>query len=58
MTLHVGHDLTGQVADHLDELAAVGFAVESFGGESYLVRALPAVLSGQDPLPLLEEKVS
>ncbi len=58
LTLHVGHDLTGQVADHLDELAAVGFAVESFGGESYLVRAVPAVLSGQDPLRVLEEIVS
>ena len=58
LTLHVGHDLTGQVADHLDELAAVGFAVEPFGGESYLVRAIPAVLTGQDPLRVLEEIVT
>jgi DNA mismatch repair protein MutL len=58
LTLHVGHDLTGQVADHLDELAAVGFGVEPFGGESYLVRAVPAVLSGQDPLAALQEIVA
>lgn len=58
LTLHTGHHLTGLVAHHLEELAAVGFEIEAFGGDTYLVRAIPAVLSGQDPLRTLEEIVA
>jgi DNA mismatch repair protein MutL len=58
LTLHIGHELTGLVAHHLDELQAVGFSVEPFGGDTFLVRAVPAVLSGQDPLHALEEIVA
>jgi DNA mismatch repair protein MutL len=58
LTLHTGHELTGLVAHHLEELQAVGFSVEPFGGDTFLVRAVPAVLSGQDPLRALEEIVS
>jgi DNA mismatch repair protein MutL len=58
LTLHIGHELTGLVAHHLDELQAVGFSIEPFGGDTFLVRAVPAVLSGQDPLRVLEEIVS
>jgi DNA mismatch repair protein MutL len=50
--------LTGLVAHHLDELQSVGFSVEPFGGNTFLVRAVPAVLSGQDPLRVLEEIVT
>ncbi len=58
LTLHIGHDLTGRVAHHLEELQRVGFDVEPFGGDTFLVRAIPAVLSGQEPLRALEEIVS
>jgi DNA mismatch repair protein MutL len=58
LTLHVGHEITGLAALHLLELEALGFAVEPFGGETFLVRAVPAVLSGQDPLRVLEEIVT
>lgn len=58
LTLHIGHELTGLVAHHLDELQTVGFLVEPFGGDTFLVRAVPAVLSGQDPLRALEEIVT
>ena len=58
LTLHVGHELTGQVAQFLPQLQAVGFLVEPFGGDTFLVRALPSVLSGQDPLRTLEEIVN
>jgi DNA mismatch repair protein MutL len=58
LTLHIGHTVTGLVADHLDELNRLGFDVEPFGGDTYLVRAVPAVLSGQDPLRVLEEMVT
>ncbi len=58
LTLHVGHETTGLVAHHLDELQAVGFEVEPFGGDTFLVRSVPAILSGQDPLTTLEEIVA
>jgi DNA mismatch repair protein MutL len=55
LTLHVGHALAGQVADQLPELLRVGFAVEAFGSDTFLVRAVPSVLAGEDPLRTLEE---
>lgn len=58
LTLHIGHELTGLVAQFLPQLAAVGFTVEPFGGDTFLVRAIPSVLSGQDPLRTLEEIVN
>jgi DNA mismatch repair protein MutL len=58
VTLHMGHEVTGLVARHLADLAKVGFDVESFGGNTFLVRAAPAVLAGQDPLRTLEEIVT
>ena len=58
LTLHVGHELTGLVADQLAPLNQVGFEIETFGGDTFLVRAIPSVLSGQDPLRTLEEIVN
>ena len=58
LTLHLGSELTGLVAQHIDDLARVGFDIEPFGGDTFLVRAVPSVLSGQDPLRNLEEIVS
>ncbi|MCB0064164.1 MAG: hypothetical protein KDE19_18705, partial [Caldilineaceae bacterium] len=57
LTFHTGHELTGLLAQHLPQLATIGFTVEPFGGDTYLVRAIPSVLSGQDPLRTLEEIV-
>lgn len=57
LTLHAGTDVAGLVAQHLDALARVGFEVEEFGGDTYLVRAVPGVLAGEDPLRALEEIV-
>jgi len=45
------------VSQHLTALNHVGFDVEPFGGDTFLVRAIPAVLSGEDPLRNLEEIV-
>ena len=47
--LHAGSEEAGLVAHHLEELAAVGYEIERFGGDSFLVRAVPAVLTGEDP---------
>jgi DNA mismatch repair protein MutL len=38
-----------------DRLAALGFDVEPFGDERFLVRALPALLGDDDPQLLLED---
>jgi DNA mismatch repair protein MutL len=35
------------VEDHLEALRAIGFALEPFGGQAFLVRAVPATLVGQ-----------
>ncbi len=58
LTLHVGTRLTGQVAAYLEALHYIGFAIEPFGGDTYLVRAVPAVLAGEDPQRTLEEIVA
>ena len=55
LTLHVGSQAAGQLALHLAELDHVGFTVEPFGGDTFLVRAVPAVLAGEDPLRALQE---
>ena len=38
---------------HLERLQEFGFGIESFGGDSFLVEALPALLSDQEPATLL-----
>ena len=57
LTLHMGHEVTGLVGQHLDELNRVGFQIEPFGGDSFLLRGVPVVLSGQDPRRVIEEIV-
>lgn len=57
LTLHAGHELTGLLAQYLPQLTTIGFTVEPFGSDTFLVRAVPSVLSGQDPLRTLEEIV-
>ncbi len=57
LTFHAGGETAGLVEQHLDELNAVGFSVEPFGGDTFLVRAVPSALSDQDPLRLLQEIV-
>jgi DNA mismatch repair protein MutL len=43
------------IEEHLGALAQIGFAIEPFGGDALLVRALPAVLAAQTrPQPLRE----
>ncbi len=55
LTLHAGSSLAGLVDLNQDALNAVGFEIEPFGSDTYLVRAVPSVLSGDDPLRSLEE---
>lgn len=55
--LHVGDARAGLVAQHLPALHAAGFEVEPFGGDTFLIRAIPGALSNQDAERVLEEVV-
>jgi DNA mismatch repair protein MutL len=43
--------------ERLDEVVRVGFDIEPFGGESYVVRAVPAAIKNKDPLRVLRDLV-
>jgi DNA mismatch repair protein MutL len=43
--------------ERLDEIQRLGFDLEPFGGESYVVRSAPAALRGKDPVKLLNDVV-
>ena len=43
------------VKEAADTLTRLGFAVEEFGGNQVLVRAVPALLKGEEPRRLIEE---
>ncbi len=57
ISLHVGDARAGLVSQHLNALNAVGFSVEHFGGDTFLVRAVPTVLSNQDSERALDDIV-
>ncbi len=54
-TVHLGHRESAQLDAQLDNLAAFGFDIQPMSGQSYLVRAVPAVLAGQNPETMLQE---
>lgn len=43
--------------DRIDEVRAVGFDLEPFGGDSYLIRSAPAAIKGKDPAKVLAEMI-
>ncbi len=55
ITIELGTQLAGLIAEHLDALNKSGFEIEPFGEGSYLLRAVPAFMGKQDPQRLLEE---
>ena len=55
LTLELAPPQAAIVEEHLEMLRSVGFEIEPFGGETYLVRAVPAVLSRGDPRQALLE---
>ena len=57
ITLHVGDSRAGLVAQHLHALNAIGFDAEHFGGDTFLVRSVPGILSNQDSERALDEIV-
>jgi DNA mismatch repair protein MutL len=54
-TVHLDRRLHLALSEQLDELARVGFQLEPFGGDSFVLRAAPAALRGKDPGRVLRE---
>jgi DNA mismatch repair protein MutL len=47
----------GLLSDRLDELHALGFELEPFGGGSFAVRAVPALLADANPASLVRDVI-
>ena len=54
-TLHLGHREAALLDEHLANLAGFGFEIEPMSGQSYLVRAVPAVLASHSPEIMVQE---
>jgi DNA mismatch repair protein MutL len=57
LLLDLSPEQAAAVAEDLDLLNALGVTIEPFGGASYLVRSVPAVLSGDEPQSALTDIV-
>jgi DNA mismatch repair protein MutL len=55
LAFEAGTGYAGLLAEYGEALAAAGFGLEPFGGDTWLVRAVPAVYSRVDPRRALEE---
>ena len=54
-TLHLDRRTAELLSEKLDELKQVGFELERFGGDSFLVRTVPAAIRGRGPMQLLRD---
>lgn len=55
--LHVDKRAAILVVEQLGELKRIGFDLEPFGGESFLVRAVPAAIRGKSALKVLKDLI-
>jgi DNA mismatch repair protein MutL len=53
-SLELGPGKAALLAEWQGDLAALGFALEGFGGRSVLLRAVPSLLKGEEPRRLIE----
>jgi len=53
-TLHLGHREAALLEEHLENLKGFGFDIEPLSGQSYIVRAVPAVLASANPEAVLQ----
>jgi len=54
-TLHLDRRAAELLAERLPELATIGFDLEAFGGDSFLVRSVPALWRGRHPMQVLKD---
>lgn len=57
LLLDLSPEQAAVVAEELETLNQLGIGIEPFGGSSYLVRSLPAVLGREDPAAALREVI-
>jgi DNA mismatch repair protein MutL len=55
VVIDVGAQAAPLLAEHLVDLEGLGFELEPFGGTSFAVRALPALLGDADPAGLVRD---
>ncbi len=56
-TLHLDKRSSVLLAERLEELRRIGFDLEPFGGESFLIRSAPAAIRGRSALAVLRDLV-
>ncbi|HSI71702.1 MAG TPA: DNA mismatch repair endonuclease MutL, partial [Fimbriimonas sp.] len=56
-TLHLDRRSAVLLKERLHEITAVGFELDPFGGESYVIRAVPAAIKGKDPVKILTDLI-
>ena len=56
-TLHLDRRCAVLLDERIGEVTAVGFDLSPFGGESYVVRAVPAAIKNKDPLKILRNLI-
>jgi DNA mismatch repair protein MutL len=56
-TLELGYREAGIVEKLIDDFYQLGLEVEPFGGNTFVVKSVPALLSGRELAPLIEEIV-
>ena len=56
-TLHLDRRSAELLLEQMDEVRALGFDIDPFGGESFLVRSAPAALKGKNPVKVLRDFV-
>ncbi|RPH56737.1 MAG: hypothetical protein EHM89_14985, partial [Acidobacteria bacterium] len=57
LTLHLAHREALVVREKLQDLRSIGFELEPFGGDSFVVRGVPTVLAGKDYAQTLRDIV-
>lgn len=56
-TLHLDRRSAVLLTERLSELERIGFDLEPFGGESFLIRAVPGAIRGKSSLKVLKDMV-
>lgn len=56
-TLHTDRRSAERLQERLEDLALIGFELEPFGSDSFLVRSVPALLRVRKPLEILRDLV-
>ena len=56
-TLHIDRRAALMLSERLEEIHSVGFDLEPFGGDAYVIRAVPAALRGKDPVRYLKDLI-